>query len=332
MLDAQLINLAVIVMSMLCAGGVAWVFVYPLLSGERRTEKRMQSVRSATSRAQKLAGIKAEQDAQKRRKQVQDTLKGLEQKQKKRNRKSLRVRIEQAGLSWSVQTYVVVSIFLALVFAAGGFVAGMSPLIAVALALVGGLGLPHWLLSFLKKRRMKKFLEEFANAVDVVVRGVKAGLPLNDCIRVVAGEVQEPVKTEFRRIIEAQAMGLPLADCVDRMYDRMPLAEVNFFAIVVSIQQKAGGNLSEALSNLSRVLRERKKMQGKIRAMSQEAKASAAIIGALPIFVMVLVFLTSPDYIALLWTEPLGHIMLAGSAAWMLMGVFVMRKMINFDF
>jgi tight adherence protein B len=148
----------------------------------------------------------------------------------------------------------------------------------------------------------------------------------------VAAESQSPVKEEFRHIIETQALGLPVADCVERMYDRMPLPEVNFFAIVVAIQQRSGGNLSEALGNLSRVLRDRKKMKQKIQAMSQEAKASAAIIGALPLVVMALVFLTSPDYISLLWSEPLGQIMLAVSGAWMLCGVLVMRKMINFDF
>jgi len=332
MFDQQLTSIAVAVMAMLCAGGIAWVFVYPYLSGEKRVEKRVSTVRNAPNRTQALNRMKAEQDASKRRKQLQDTLKDLESKQKRRKSPPLRVRIEQAGLDWSVRGYIIASVALGLLFVLAGLVGGQSPLVLLALAFAGGLGLPYWLLSFLRKRRMKKFLEEFANAVDVVVRGVKAGLPLNDCIRVVASEVQEPVRTEFRKVVETQALGLSLSDCVERMYDRMPLAEVNFFAIVVSIQQKAGGNLSEALSNLSRVLRDRKRMQGKVQAMSQEAKASAAIIGALPVVVMVIVFLTSPDYIALLWTERVGHIMLAGSAFWMLMGVLVMRKMINFDF
>jgi tight adherence protein B len=125
---------------------------------------------------------------------------------------------------------------------------------------------------------------------------------------------------------------MPLGEACGKLYERTPVPEANFFGIVVSIQQKAGGNLSEALGNLSRVLRDRKKMKAKIRAMSQEAKASAGIIGSLPIAVMILVSLTSKDYITLLFTEPLGHLMLAGSAVWMTCGVLVMRKMINFDF
>jgi tight adherence protein B len=164
------------------------------------------------------------------------------------------------------------------------------------------------------------------------VRGIKAGLPLLDCLKMVAVESPEPMKSEFRAIIETQAIGLPLGEACGKLYESMPLPEANFFGIVISIQQKAGGNLSEALGNLSRVLRDRKKMKAKIQAMSQEAKASAGIIGALPIVVMGLVYLTSPNYISLLWTEPLGRLMLAASAIWMFFGVMVMKKMINFDF
>jgi tight adherence protein B len=168
--------------------------------------------------------------------------------------------------------------------------------------------------------------------VDVIVRGVKAGLPLLDCMKIVAAEAEEPIRTEFKAILDTQAVGMPLGEACGKLYERTPIPEANFFGIVVGIQQKAGGNLSEALGNLSRVLRDRKKMKAKVRAMSQEAKASAAIIGSLPVAVMTLVYLTSPGYISVLFTESLGHLMLAGSAVWMMMGVLVMRKMINFDF
>jgi tight adherence protein B len=123
-----------------------------------------------------------------------------------------------------------------------------------------------------------------------------------------------------------------MGDACAKLYERMPLAEANFFGIVVSIQQRAGGNLSEALGNLSRVLRDRKKMKAKIQAMSMEAKASASIIAALPFAVMILVYISSPNYIELLWTHPTGRLMMACCAAWMSVGVFVMKKMINFDF
>ena len=151
-------------------------------------------------------------------------------------------------------------------------------------------------------------------------------------MRVIVNDAPEPIKSEFRAIIDTQAIGIPLGDACTKLYERIPVAEANFFGIVVAIQQRAGGNLAEALGNLSRVLRDRKKMQAKIKAMSMEAKASAGIIGSLPIVVMLVVWLTSPDYIELLWTTPLGRTMLAGCAVWMAVGIMVMKKMINFDF
>ena len=213
---------------------------------------------------------------------------------------------------------------------------GMQPvgglIVGAALGFAGALGLPRWMLSYLKKRREAKFLGSFPDAVDIIVRGVKAGLPLPDCLKMITMEASEPTKSEFRAIVETQAIGLPLGEACGKLYEQMPLPEANFFGIVISIQQRSGGNLAEALGNLSRVLRDRKKMKAKIQAMSQEAKASAGIIGALPLAVMMLVYITSPNYISLLWTEPLGRVMLAASAVWMFMGVMVMKKMINFDF
>ena len=201
----------------------------------------------------------------------------------------------------------------------------------VAGLFVGGFGLPSWFLKRARNGRLKKFGNEFPNAIDVIVRGIKSGLPLNDCMRIVATEATEPVKTEFRLIIESQTLGLPLTDAVAKLYERMPCAEANFFGIVLAIQQKTGGNLSETLGNLSRVIRERRKMRDKIQAVSMEAKASAWIIGSLPVVVAVLVYLTSPRYIELLWITQVGKFALAVSAVWMLIGVLVMRKMINFD-
>jgi tight adherence protein B len=163
-------------------------------------------------------------------------------------------------------------------------------------------------------------------------RGLKAGLPLADCMKIIAAEAQEPVKGEFRAIIEDQAMGMPTDEAVQRMPGRMPVAEASFFAIVITIQSRTGGSLSEALGNLSKVLRERKKMRAKIVAMSSEAKSSAGIIGALPVFVTAAIYITTPDYIGLLFTTSTGNIVLAVSGFWMLMGILVMRKMINFDF
>jgi tight adherence protein B len=240
--------------------------------------------------------------------------------------------LQQAGLSWTKRSYFIGSAAIGIIAGTVVSVLGQQWYIALGVAFAAGVGAPRWLIGFLKKRREQKFIEELPNAIDVIVRGVKAGLPLGDCIRIIASETQEPVKSEFRSIAESTAIGMPLPEACAKLYDRIPLAEANFFSIVITIQQKAGGSLAEALANLSRVLRDRRKMRAKITAMSMEAKASAAIIAALPIAVMFLVYLTSPGYIQLLWTEPMGRMMLAASAFWMTVGTFVMRRMINFDF
>jgi tight adherence protein B len=315
------------IMVAIAIGGVAWVFIYPLLSGERHTERRLASV------ARKEPMQRTPRPGQKsRREQVEGTLRQLEARQKASKRIPLSMRLSQAGLSWTPRRFMVIcgtlgfGVFVVLMLTG----VGLLPVVGIAFAAGGGL--PFWALSFLKKRREAKFLAAFPDAVDVIVRGIKAGLPLLDCLKLIAAEADEPVRSEFRGIIETQTIGIPIGEACLKLYENMPLPEANFFAIVVSIQQRAGGNLSEALGNLSRVLRDRKKMKAKITAMSIEAKASAAIIGALPIAVMLLVYFTSPQYISLLWTEPLGRMMLLGSAIWMSIGIMVMRKMINFDF
>jgi tight adherence protein B len=322
-------QLAMFFLATAAVGGVAWVFLYPLLSGERHAEKRVQSV----SKTDRIAAKTATRAAPKvRRDQLEETLKELEARSKKRKHPPLSVRIEQAGLTWSKQHFMIGSGVIGLLMFVAVLVVGGGLLGAAGLAFGAAFGLPRWTLSFLKKRRHAKFLEHFPDGVDIIVRGIKAGLPLLDSMRVIVSDAPEPIKTEFRAIVETQTIGLPLGEACGKLYERIPLPEANFFGIVVAIQQKSGGNLSEALGNLSRVLRDRKKMKAKIRAMSMEAKASAGIIGSLPILVMGIVYLTSPDYIELLWTTPLGRMMLAGSACWMLMGIMTMKKMINFDF
>ena len=244
----------------------------------------------------------------------------------------LNVQITQAGLSWSKNRFMITAGVLGLLLFTIVLLGQFGILPALGMAFAGAFGLPLWMLKFLKKRRENKFLAAFPDAVDIIVRGIKAGLPLLDCLKMITIEAGEPVKSQFRTIVETQAIGIPLGEACAKLYEHMPVPEANFFGIVISIQQKAGGNLSEALGNLSRVLRDRKKMKAKIQAMSMEAKASAGIIGALPIAVMTLVWITSPQYISLLWTEPFGRLMLAASACWMSLGVLVMKKMINFDF
>jgi tight adherence protein B len=308
-------------------GGLAWVFIYPLLSGEKKAESRRASVGRPEPAARQ-----ADKGQRTRREQVEGTLKELDSRRRREKRVPLATRLTQAGLNWTAQKFMMASGILAAVAFMTAMLLGGGLLGAAGLAFAAGFGLPRWALSYLKKRREKNFLKALPDAVDVIVRGIKAGLPLFESIKVVAADSPEPLKSEFLAIIETQAIGMPLGEACARLFERMPVPEANFFGIVIAIQQKSGGNLSEALGNLSKVLRDRKKMAEKIQAMSMEAKASAGIIGSLPPIVMLLVYLSTPEYISLLWTHPTGQLMLLGCAIWMSIGILVMKKMINFDF
>jgi len=328
--------LVFIVLAAGSAGAVAYAFLFNTIASEKTVERRLETVKRAeTDRSVVRAARDRAAEIAKRRKSIQETLKDLEAKQKDRDRfmrrPPLKIQIRQAGLEISMERFYMLSaltgVFLALAVLLFG-----APLFAVAGALVaGGIGIPRWVVAYLRQRRTKAFLEEFPNALDIIVRAVKSGLPLNDAVRMIASESQEPVRTEFRRLVEGQQLGLSMAEAAMRMSETMPSAEANFFGIVIQIQAQAGGNLSEALGNLSRVLRDRKKMKAKVQALSMEAKASAAIIGSLPIIVAILVYITSPGYITPLFTTSVGHLILGVSAIWMCMGIFVMRQMMNFE-
>jgi tight adherence protein B len=324
-----------IALTALAVGGIAYAFLFDRIADQRQTERRLGDIKRAdTDATVKKAKRDKLLDAQKRRRSVQDNLKEFDarKKAKEKNLKSptLKTLLLQAGLSMNVRRYYiysamtgVVATLLALLFHA--------PLILLpGVLLACSLGLPRWAVLFMRKRRVKRFLDEFPNAIDVIVRAIKSGLPLNDGLRLIANEAREPVRGEFRRIVEAQQLGVSPAEASAKLVEFVPCPEANFFGIVIAIQSQAGGNLSEALGNLSRVIRERKKMRAKVNALSMEAKASAAIIGALPFIVAFLVYLTSPAYISLLFTDPTGHIILAASGMWMSIGIFVMRNMINF--
>ncbi len=311
----------------LVAGGFA-----PAGGGGKKPARRpaAATARSPARKGRALAGSAAD-PGDKRRKQVAETLKELERKAAQQKvRLTVKQMIEQAGLTLPVSRFWIISAVVAVLVAFMTYLKVGSPLIAAGAGFAAGMGLPRWVVLFLRARRQKSFLVEFANAIDIIVRGVKSGLPLNDCLRVIGQESPDPVGGEFRLMLENLRVGITLEDALKRFYDRMPVPEVNFFQIVLSIQQKAGGNLSEALGNLSGVLRDRKRLQGKIKALSSEAKSSATIIGALPVVMLGLVYSTSPDYIMPLFTERAGNLILIGCALWMGLGILVMKKMISF--
>lgn len=326
---------AIFALAALSTAGLAYGLLYSRIEAEKKTESRVRRVHSAeTEQGKAKAARDRVQEMSKRRKSVQDSLKDLEKKQQEQNKRvatTLKAKLIQAGLSITPGKFYVFSAIFGLFAFVVSLIAGMGLLVSLGVAFIAAAGLPRWFVGFLIKRRLNKFLEEFPNSLDVMVRSIKSGLPLTDALRLIAAEGQEPVKTEFRKVVESQQVGLSVPEACARMFTNMPLQEVNFFAIVIAIQSQAGGNLSEALGNLSRVLRERRKMRAKVSALSMEAKASAAIIGALPFIVTLLVYLTSPDYIMVLFQDPRGHLILGISAVWMSIGILVMRNMINFD-
>ena len=320
-----------IAIALLCAVG-AYGLISIVLGGDDDSDKRLTNVTEARSR--KTARMAQAEQVATRKKAVADTLKELDDKAKQREKISMRLRLERAGLDISVKAYWISSVVCGVVSTALLFLTmpNVSPVAFAAVAFIGTFGLPRWFVSKATRRRQAKFLNEFANAIDVIVRGVKSGLPLNECLQIIARESPSPVREEFRELVEQQRIGVTLSDAFDRMMSRLPLPEVNFFAIVVSIQQQAGGNLSEALGNLAGVLRDRKTLAAKVQAMSSEAKASASVLGSLPFIVTLLVYLTSPDYVQLLWSTKTGNFLIMMGLGWMSVGIMVMKKMINFKF
>jgi tight adherence protein B len=313
---------------MLAIFGVFLALVFPYLSGDVAAEKRRARWIKTGARAD--SGPRMVDPAQ-RRKQIAESLQEVELREKTARRLTLEQRLVQAGLRISKTQFYTWSNFSGMALAAILYMASDHSLAIVFGYAIGALGLPWLVLVFLRRRRMARFIAHFASAIDIIIRGVRAGLPVPECLKIVAREVPEPVRSEFLIVSESQAVGLTIAEAVTRMAERVPVPEARFFAILISIQQKSGGNLAEGLGNLSHVLRERKKMAEKIKAMSAEAKASAGIIGSLPFCVAALVHFTSPGYMDILWNTREGHMMLLVSGLWMLVGILVMKRMISFD-
>lgn len=316
------------------AAALIFAILYPMFSGEKQAEKRMASV--TEKRSTKVAARNAAEVAANRRKQVSDSLKELEERQKKKEKVSLRLRLQRAGLKMTPQAFWISSAICgAFCSAAIGLTFEHSILTQIATMVagfVGMFGIPRWVVGKLTKWRQQKFLKELANSLDVVVRGVKSGLPLNECLQIIGREAPEPIASEFQEVVEQQRVGIPLSEALDRLAERMPLPEVRFLTIVIGIQQQAGGNLSEALGNLAEVLRSRIRMAMKVKALSAEATTSAAVLASLPPGVMGMVYMSSPDYIMPLFTTKIGHFMIAAGLFWMGCGVVVMQKMINFKY
>ncbi len=322
--------ITVAILGFAAVAGLGFVFAGPGDSG--RVVKRAQAITAAAARGERANRARpGAPDAGARRKQLLKSLKEQERIQRKAS-VALTARLQQAGLSLSAPQFWTISAVLgALVLVVSLFLRA-NILVSAGLTFATALGLPRWIIGFLAKRRTKQFTAVFADAIDIIVRGIRSGLPVGDCLKIIARESPAPLSPEFNRLVENLALGVTMEQGLEKMYERMPTSELRFFTIVLAIQSKTGGNLAEALANLSTVLRARKLMREKIKALSSEATASAFIIGSMPPAVMTLVLVTTPSYMMVMFSDPRGHLMLLGGAIWMGLGIFVMRRMINFKF
>jgi tight adherence protein B len=326
----MLIWILAAVLGFVTIAGLGLAFV----GGDQSNARALKRAHALTSvgRAEKVRRAKiANSEPGQRRKQLLKTLKEQEHRQRKATL-SLTGRLQQAGLSVTVVHFWIASAAVGVVASAAALVAHGPWYVVLGLGFVAGFGLPRWVIDFLAKKRMKVFTSHFADAIDIIVRGVRSGLPVHDCLRIIARESPAPLGPEFQRLVENLGLGVSMDQALEKVFERMPTSELRFFTIVLAIQQKTGGNLAEALANLSAVLRARKMMREKIKAMSSEAIASAMIIGCLPPGVVTLIMVTNPAYMSVMFTDPRGHMFLGAGVLWMSMGIFVMRKMINFKF
>lgn len=319
------------------AGAVLVGILGYLIFGSSGGSGNNRRVQEMSGKSAMFSGLKLKlkpEDNSNRRKQIEETLGKIEenQKKKKKKAKSLPARLNQANWSIEPKKFIFISIVIGAVVGFFAFILGMPIFIVAGGGFVAGFGLPRFILNFAINRRQKKFTQHFADGMDIIVRGVRTGLPLNDCLKIIAHESPDPLGAEFRRVVEGESVGIPLEVCLEQLFERMPVAEVNFFATVLNIQKQTGGNLGESLANLSSVLRGRKMLREKIKALAAEAKMSAIIIAALPIVVTLLISITAPDYLADLFQTSTGQRNLMIGGVMMAMGIFVMRKMINFKF
>jgi len=308
-------------------GGYAY-----MRAGKARYRKRLDHF---SGKAEKTAARKSgggRDQAGDRRRQIQGKLKELEdEQQSKKEKAGLRELLIEADIKITPKKYYLIGLAMGVVATLGYAVMAYpiwgAPMVFIAV----GFGVPRW---WVKKKGVKRralFTKNFANAVDVIIRGVQSGLPVNQCMGIIARESPYPINTEFTGLLDGIKIGQTMAECLEKGLLRFPTTEYKFFSIVLAIQQQTGGNLAETLIGLSNVLRERKKMEDAVKTMTSEARTTAMIIGSLPFCMAALMTITSYDYIALLWQDEIGHYLIAGGVISLTSGTLIMKNMINFD-
>jgi tight adherence protein B len=315
---------AALTVFLLCVVGALFLSLY----GPRaRFQKRLTSVVGSSGEPGRRSKATTE-----RRLNVEAKLREIERLKNSKRGYRLNEELMQAGLTISSRVFVGGSVAFGLVLSLLYLFFHM-PLIGLPMvAIVGMLGLPKFFLRMRVSRRLKKFTSLFADAIDVMIRGVRTGLTVGECLAIVGREMPDPVGLEFRLVTEGIQLGLTLDDCLTKLYQRVPTAEIRFFSIVLIMQRSTGGNLAETLEKLTDVIRSRKRMRDKIQSLSSEAKTSAGIVGSLPVLVALALTVIAPKYVALLFTTDTGNWLIVIGLVWMSIGIFVMGKIIHFDY
>jgi len=243
----------------------------------------------------------------------------------------LRKRLEMTGKDITLGKYATICLVIGLVVASALMLRGAPLLLSLLLGMFFGIGGPHFIIGKMILRRIKKFNSNFPDAIELMVRGLRSGLPITETLGIVAGEISGPVGLEFRMVADKMKIGRTMEAALQETADRLGMAEFQFFVITLAIQRETGGNLAETLSNLADVLRKRAQMKLKIRAMSSESKASAYIVGSLPFVVFTLVWFINPKYMQGFFTDERLMVAGIGGLVWMSIGGFIMAKMVNFE-
>ena len=244
---------------------------------------------------------------------------------------ALAMRLHRTGMNWSLTQYLYVSLGIAFAIMAVVYIQTGAAVLALGIGVLIGGGIPHMVVNQFIKRRTNKFTVKFPDAIELLVRGLRSGLPVTETLGVVATEIPGPVGEEFKQVTERIKIGRTMEDALQETADRLAMPEFNFFVITLAIQRETGGNLAETLANLSDVLRKRAQMKLKIRAMSSESKASAYIVGSLPFIVFTLVYWMNPGYLGGFFTDDRLIILGLGGLTWMGIGAFIMAKMVSFE-
>ena len=328
--DPNLLTLAVFAATLLAVGLFVGLWMLLFQGDERRMRRRIDGLN-----APRAGGAEQDQQVETVRRNLQDSSIASLDRLIKRSLpkiKLLRLRLDRSGWPLRIGDYLLICLTTAAIVALGAvLLTGVGWLVGALLGVACGLGLPHLVLARRISRRTKKFVTLLPEALDLIVRGIRSGLPASEALRTIGEEIEEPVGSEFRQVTDQMRIGVPMDEAMWTTARRLAIPEFNFLVISLSIQQETGGNLAEILEKLSDMVRRREQMRLKVKAMSSEARASAMIIGALPFIMAGVIWFVNPNYMDTLFTDPRGWTMIGVGLTSLTFGVGVMAKMIRFE-